>query len=113
VFILIMRPVSNLGAISDQRGWMAVVDPSITIQHNTINNIIGARGITMTADTFAGPATPDRRQRHRPPWIDLKHGISVNFVNNATGNVTVSNNRISQAAPLWTAGPGTRNGVLL
>jgi hypothetical protein len=118
----IMRPVTNLGAISVTNGDLDGGGPTMngTIQHNTINNLPGSRGITVTCDTFSGPTTLlfDDNSIDRLGSTS-KHGISVNFVNNATGKVTVTNNRIGQAGcpgacvNLWTSGGGTGNGVLL
>ncbi|MEO8493737.1 MAG: hypothetical protein ABI614_01600, partial [Planctomycetota bacterium] len=44
----IMRPVSNAGAIGMTNGLTA--DADITVRNNTLNDIVGARGITITAD---------------------------------------------------------------
>ncbi len=115
-FDTLMRPVTNLGAISMTNGLTANAD--ITIQNNTINNIVGARGITFTGDgTSVNKLKIDNNTIDRLGSTS-KHGISVNLTSSgagttASGDVIVSNNHIGQAANLWTAGDGTGNGVLL
>jgi uncharacterized repeat protein (TIGR01451 family) len=115
-FDTLMRPVTNLGAINVTNGDLDGSGPTLngTIQNNTFNNIIGSRGITATCDTFAGPTklfiTGNSIDRL---GSTSKHGISVNFLDAATGEVSVTNNSLGQAAALWTAGAGTGNPVLL
>lgn len=111
VFDTIMRPVTNLGAITLTNGLTA--SASITVQNNTLNNIIGSRGITLTADG-TGPTTlvVDDNSIDRLGSTS-KQAIQANLVNAATGAFTVTANRIGQAAPLWTAGNGSANAILL
>ena len=112
----LMRPLSNLGAISVTNGDLDGSGPTLngTIKGNTLNNIIGSRGISVTCDTFAGPTKLliDSNNIDRLGSTS-KHGISVNFLNAAVGEVSVTNNKIGQAAALWTAATGTGNPVLL
>ena len=115
-FDTLMRPLTNLGAISITNGDLDGSGPTLngTIQNNTFNNIIGSRGITATCDTFAGPTkfliTGNRIYRL---GSTSKHGISVNFLNTATGEVSVTGNAVGIGPALWTAGAGNGNPVLL
>jgi uncharacterized repeat protein (TIGR01451 family) len=115
-FDTLMRPLTTLGVISVTNGDLDGSGPSLngTIKGNTLNNIIGSRGISATCDTFSGPTkllisgnSIDRL------GSTSKHGISVNFLNSAAGEVSVIDNRLGQAAPFWTSGVGNGNPVLL
>jgi hypothetical protein len=111
-----MRPLTNLGTIGGTNGLTANAD--ITIQHNTINNIIGARGISFTADGNSTTKLLIDDNHIDRLGSTSKHGISVNLTDVTVGNVptaqvTITNNLIGTAANLWTAGAGTGNGILL
>jgi hypothetical protein len=112
-----MRPLTNLGAINVTDGDLDGGGPTVngTIQHNILNNIIGSRGISVIADTFAGPLTLtiDDNDIDRLGSTS-KHAIFVDARNNVTNaKVTVTNNQIGQAANLWTSGNGTAEAVLV
>ncbi|MEO7921792.1 MAG: putative Ig domain-containing protein [Thermoanaerobaculia bacterium] len=116
-FDTIMRPITNLGAISITDGDLDGGGPTMngTIQNNTLNNIIGSRAITLIADTFAGPMTllVDNNTINRL-GSTTKHAINIGTRDNVVGaKVTVTNNMIGQAANLWTSGSGTAEAVLL
>jgi len=113
----IMRPVTNLGAINVTDGDLDGGGPTVTgtIRNNTLNNIVGSRGIAVIADTFAGPfdLTIDNNNIDRLQSTS-KHAINVGVRNNVTGaKVRVQNNDIGQAAALWTAGAGSAEAVLV
>jgi len=59
VFNDIMRPVSNLGAVSTTNGDPDGGGPTanLTFRNNTLTNLVGSRGISGTFDTFSGPTT--------------------------------------------------------
>ncbi|MEK7833322.1 MAG: Ig-like domain-containing protein, partial [Acidobacteriota bacterium] len=113
----IMRPLTNLGAINVTDGDLDGSGPTVNgqIRNNTLNNIVGSRGIAVIADTFAGPFdltvndnTIDRLQS------TSKHAINVGIRNNVTNaDVKIMNNLIGQAANLWTAGSGTAEAILV
>ncbi|MEH6721134.1 MAG: hypothetical protein V7704_19820 [Aurantimonas endophytica] len=100
-FDTIMRPVSNLGAVTATNGQTA--NANITVRNNTINNLPGTRGISFTADgSGQSQLLIDNNDIDR---LGSNHsGINVNLIN-GNGQVTVSNNRIGQQAPLWANGP--------
>jgi hypothetical protein len=112
----IMRPVTNLGAIGMTSGLTASAD--VTIRNNTLNNIVGARGITATIDGGPTELLIDNNTIDRLGSTS-KFAISVNATNNASagtvGNVdaTIQNNDIGQAANLWTTGNGTAEAVFV
>jgi hypothetical protein len=115
-FTDIMRPVTNLGAIGMTNGETA--DADVTIRNNTLSDIEGARGITITADGGTTDLLIDNNTVNSLGSTS-KSAINVNFTNNpglgtvGTGNVTVSNNDIGQTGALWTAGDANANAVLL
>jgi len=115
-FDSVMIPLSNAGAINVTDGDLDGSGPVVngSIRGNTINNLAGGRGISVTSDTFAGLLTLliDGNTVDRLGSTS-KHGISVNVNNSAFADVTVSNNDIGLAANLWTAGNGLANGILL
>ena len=113
----IMRPITNLGAINITNGDLDGSGPTVTgtIRNNTLNNIVGSRGIAVIADTFAGPfdLTIDNNNIDRLQSTS-KHAINVGIRDNVTGaKVRVQNNDIGQAAALWTAGVGSAEAVLV
>ncbi len=115
-FDTIMRPVTNLGAIGMTSGLTAETD--VTIQNNTLNNLIGSRGITATIDGGNTRLLIDNNNIDRLGSTS-KFAISVNSTNNAgagtVGNVdvTIQNNDIGQQAALWTAGNGTAEAIFV
>ena len=119
----IMRPVTNLGAINVTDGDLDGGGPTVTgtIRNNTLNNIVGSRGISVVADTFAGPLdlTINNNNVDRL-GSTTKHAIFTDVRNNVTNaDVRVTNNDIGQspspspAGTLWTAGNGTAEAVLV
>src|SRR5262249_5516773 len=112
----IMRQVSTLGAINIADGGSDDGSTfTLTIKDNTLNNIIGSRGISVFAGTFVGPldTTIDNNTIDRLGSTS-KQAIFVDHANNVTGaKVRVLNNHIGQAAALWTAGNGTVEAVLV
>jgi len=107
----IMRPVSNAGAIGMTNGSTANAD--ITVQNNTLNDIIGARGITITADgTGATRLLFDNNNIDRL-GSSSKSAISVNLAGaTTTADVTVRNNDIGTAAALFSVASGASDVVL-
>ena len=109
----IMLPVTNLGAIGGTNGLTAVAN--ITIQNNTLNNIVGARGITFSADgTGLSTLVIDNNNIDRLGSTS-KYAIQVNMIGSvgvsSPGKVTVTNNDIGQAANLWTSGNGSAEAI--
>ena len=112
-FSNILNNVSTLGAIGVTNGGSS--DADITIRNNDLDNINGGRGITVTADGGTTDLLIDKNTIDGLGAND-KAAISVNYTSGtgtATGNVTVSNNLIGQAGPLWTGGDGAANAILL
>ncbi|WP_165887082.1 hypothetical protein [Simplicispira metamorpha] len=119
VFSGILNNVTTIGAIGMTNGMTA--DADVTIRNNDLDNIIGGRGITVTADGGTTDLLIDQNT------IDglgsgSKSAINISYTNNTgaglgtvgTGNVTVSGNSIGQnGSPLWTGGDGSANAVLL
>ncbi len=119
----IMRPITNLGAINVTDGDLDGSGPTVNgqIRNNTLTNIVGSRGISVVADTFAGPLDLTINNNN----IDrlgstTKHAIFTDVRNNVTNaDVRVTNNDIGQnpapapAGTLWTAGNGTAEAVLV
>lgn len=110
----IMRPVTNLGAIGGTNGLTAIAN--ITIINNTLNNIVGSRGITFSADG-SGLSTLfiDNNNIDRL-GSTTKYAIQVNMIGtpggvSSPGKVTVTNNNIGQAANHWTSGNGTAEAI--
>ena len=119
----IMRPLTNLGAINVTDGDLDGGGPTVTgtIRNNTLNNIVGSRGISVVADTFAGPLdlTINNNNVDRL-GSTTKHAIFTDVRNNVTNaDVRVTNNDIGQspspspAGTLWTGGNGTAEAVLV
>ncbi len=95
----IMLPVTNLGAVSMTNGLTA--NATITVQNNTMNNLVGSRGITITADgTGTNTLVFDNNAIDRL-GSSTKSAISVNCVNTATANVKIRNNLIGLQATLY------------
>ena len=123
VFDTLMRPVTTLGAINIIDGDLDGSGPTVTgtIQNNTLNNIIGSRGIAVIADTFAGPLdlTINNNNVDRL-GSTTKHAIFTDVRNTVTNaDVRVTNNDVGQnpspspAGTLWTGGNGTAEAVLV
>ena len=119
----IMRPLTNLGAINITDGDLDGGGPTVTgtIRNNTLNNIVGSRGIAVIADTFAGPLdlTINNNNVDRL-GSTTKHAIFTDVRNSVTNaDARVTNNDIGQspspspAGTLWTAGNGTAEAVLV
>lgn len=96
----IIDHVVTIGAIGVTNGSTA--DADITIRNNVINSNLGGRGITITADGGTTDLLIDNNSVDRM-GTNSSYAIVTNFIGPATGNVTISNNDIGQAAPLWTS----------
>ncbi|MEA3002846.1 MAG: hypothetical protein QOH81_1634 [Sphingomonadales bacterium] len=106
----IMRPVSNLGAITASNGNTA--NANITIRNNVIADLPGSRGITFSADAGTTHLLVDGNTIDRLGSTS-KIGINVNLTNTAVADAIVTNNSIGQHGNLWSTGNGTGNAVLL
>ena len=113
VFSGILNNGGAPGAIGVTNGYTA--DADVTIRNNDLDNIIRGRGISVFADGGTADLLIDNNTIDGL-GLNSAAAVSVNYTNGtgtATGNVTVSNNFIGQAAPLWTSGDGTANAILL
>ncbi|HYD23388.1 MAG TPA: Ig-like domain-containing protein [Croceibacterium sp.] len=107
----IMRPNTNLGAVSMTNGGGATAH--FTIQDNVIEDLLGARAITFTGDgTSSTFVLVDGNSIDRLGTTS-KIGINANFNASATGDVTISDNFVGQNGNLWTAGNGNANAILV
>ncbi|MDZ4709100.1 MAG: Ig-like domain-containing protein [Saprospiraceae bacterium] len=95
----IMFPVTNLGAVSMTNGLTA--NATITVQNNTMNNLVGSRGITITADGTSSNTLVFDNNTIDSLGSSTKSAISVNCLNTATANVKIRNNLIGQGGTLY------------
>jgi hypothetical protein len=107
----VMRPSTNLGAISMTNGSTAT--GHFTITDNVIEDLPGARGITFTGDGTSNTFLLIDGNSVDRLGSTTKIGINANFNGSAVGDVTISDNLVGQNGNLWTAGNGNAQAILV
>jgi VCBS repeat-containing protein len=106
----IMRPNSNLGAVTASNGGSAVTD--LTVRDNVMQDLPGSRGITFASDAGTSHLTITGNTIDR--LGTSKAAINVGLTGTANATAVINNNMIGQHGALWTAAASANvNAVLL